>query len=163
MTLDCSGDLVSLSLQVLEVNSTNVRSGHNVLATLREATLSHRVTTNVKPGGDSVGTTSERHKTGNEKKTTALKSLPTGGICTFFKPVKGGIPSELNERVGVNEGGTVQPKAKRRRKSKASSAVVTGISSEGEFGSCMDSTGHAQSGASVTLATATVILLEEVR
>lgn len=152
---------------MLEVNSTSVRSKQNVLATLREATLSHRVTTNPwKLGSDGVGATSERHKCGNEKKTAAAKAPPTGGICAFFKPMKGGDPSgltELNKKVGVNKGGNdVQSKAKRKRKSKASSTIVIGSSSEGELGSTVASTEHAQSGASVTLATATVILLEEV-
>ena len=80
--------------------------------------------------------------------------------------MKGGDPSgltELKKKVGVNKvGNDVQSKAKRKRKSKASSTIVIGSSSEGELGSTVASTEHAQSGASVTLATATVILLEEV-
>ena len=157
---------------MFEVNSTSVRSRPNILAILREATLSHQVTTThphnsgSTKSGDIASFFSKPTSSSSvpvpritgEKKTTSAKP---SGICAFFKPKqsqKGG--PESKDRDGENDEGSVQLKAKRKkRQSRIDSTIIIGSSSEGEL---VAPTEHAQSGASVALATATVILLEEV-
>ena len=157
---------------MFEVNSTSVRSRPNILAILREATLSHQVaTTHPHHNG---GTKSEPitsffskpisssslppPRISSEKKTTSAKP---SGICAFFKPKqsqKGGPESKDRDEGSSKE--SVQLKVKRKkRRSGTDPTIIIGSSSEGEL---VAPTEHAQSGASVALATATVILLEEV-
>ena len=157
---------------MFEVNSTSVRSRPNILAILREATLSHQVTTTHphNNGGTKSGNIASffskptssssvpASRIISEKKTTSAKP---SGICAFFKPKqsqKGGPKSK--DRDGENDEGSVQLKTTRKkRRSRIDSTIIIGSSSEGEL---VAPTEHAQSGASVALATATVILLEEV-
>ena len=156
---------------MFEVNSTSVRSRPNVLAILREATLSHQVATTHPHhnGGTKSGPITSffskpisssslpASRTSSEKKTTSAKP---SGICAFFKPKqsqKGGPGSKDRDEESGKE--SVQLKVKRKKRHSGTPTIIIGSSSEGEL---VAPTEHAQSGASVALATATVILLEEV-
>ena len=156
---------------MFEVNSTSVRSRPNILAILREATLSHQVaTTHPHHNGGTksepitsffskpVFSSSLPPRISSEKKTTSAKP---SGICAFFKPKqsqKGGPESKDRDEGSSKE--SVQLKVKRKKgRSGTDPTIIIGSSSEGEL---VAPTEHAQSGASVALATATVILLEEV-
>ena len=140
--------ITSVPFQVLEVNSTTVRSRQTVLSILREATLSHQVVTH------SQGVIARETAICREGASEAKKE-PSGGLYSFFKPkkveekpkkVKEPHPKEEGEKRSGRDGVNREPQTKRRRKSSA----IT-ISSSDELPV-----------PSVALARATVILLEEV-
>lgn len=132
------------------MNSTSVRNRQSLLSTLKEATLSHQVSTQARVPG-SIGSCSSQQQTQAPRPATGQGSRE-GGLLSFFKVQasekkrKGG--GEEGEG-GRRDGKTGKRKRKRRRRS--------------TDGSEEDSAHHAaQGGGFVSLATATVILLEEV-
>ena len=151
------------------------------MSTLREVTLSHQVVmaTQSKPAQVTgrIANFFGRSKSGPSKETKVCKgsNLPSnsGGLYSFFKPKNEakkqgdskptstssqGDTSQMMRSDGASSRAELETKkTKKRRKSQAKSVIaVEDVSSPAPAE-------HTQSSNSVTLATATVILLDEVR
>lgn len=144
------------------MNSTTVRSRQNLLATLKEATLSHQVVMEARGHGD------RERKPEGEKKVAGSKAVcpskpASGGLFSFFKPKQEKTKEADNSKgqAGGQSTSKTKLKGRGRRRSRNNSIVIVGDSSGEE--APPTSTEHAQSSGSVSLATASVILLEEVR
>ena len=114
------------------MNATSLRSRGNLLATLKEATLSHQVTTQPTPFSQNLNTTTTGSQLASEKriKDVSKTTQVMNGLFSFFKP--------LNQK---------QNKMKKKKPSLTRE--------EG-------SNGGQSHTASVSLESITVILLEEV-
>ena len=130
------------------MNSTSVRSRQSLLSTLKEATLSHQVSTRTRVPG-SVGPSQPQTQA---PRLAAGQGSREGGLLSFFKVQASGKKRKGGSEEG--EGGGRGGKAERRRRKRRRRSAN---------GSEEDSAHHgAQGGSLVSLATATVILLEEV-
>ena len=156
------------------------------MSTLREATLSHQVvmaTQSSKPAQVTGGIASFFGKckshASKEIKTSKASNPPpnSGGLYSFFKPekeVKGqrdGKPamsagsqrdtSQKKKGSGASSSGKLQTKKKKRRRSQRNSPITIDDTPD-DVSRPPVTTEHAQSNSSIALATATVILLDEV-
>lgn len=69
------------------MNATSLRSRGSLLATLKEATLSHQVTTQPTPFSQNLNTTTTGSQLASEKRVKDVSKTTMNGLFSFFKPL----------------------------------------------------------------------------
>ena len=69
------------------MNATSLRSRGSLLATLKEATLSHQVTTQPTPFSQELNTTTTGSQLASEKRVKNVSKTTMNGLFSFFKPL----------------------------------------------------------------------------